>query len=77
MLTLISEVSAISETVSSTCDIALVDGNEVMVVMSAWTGDLALTSAPMAIKWPVNPEKGHALRACSVKQVARTRTRLG
>ncbi|RMR37478.1 hypothetical protein ALP36_04374 [Pseudomonas syringae pv. coriandricola] len=48
MLTLISEVSAISETVSSTCDIALVDGNEVMVAMSAWTGDLALTFAPMA-----------------------------
>lgn len=50
MLTLISEVSAISETLSSTCDTALVDGNEVMVAMSAWTGDLALTFAPMPLQ---------------------------
>lgn len=47
MLTLISEISAISETVSSTCDIALVDGSEVMVAMSAWAGDQALTFNPM------------------------------
>jgi hypothetical protein len=47
MLKLISEVSAISETVSSTCDIALVDGKEVMVAMSAWAGYQALTFTPM------------------------------
>lgn len=47
MLKLIREVSAISETVSSTCDIALVDGKEVMVAMSAWTGDQALTFTSM------------------------------
>jgi hypothetical protein len=47
MLKLISEVSAISETVSSTCDIALVDGKEVMVAMSAWAGDQALTFTSM------------------------------
>jgi hypothetical protein len=47
MLTLIREVSAISETVSSTCDIALVDGSEVMLAMSVWAGDQALTFAPM------------------------------
>ena len=48
MITLISEVSAISETVSSKCDIALVDGSEVLVAMSVWAGDEALTFAPMA-----------------------------
>lgn len=49
MLTLISQVSAISETVSSTCDIALVKGNEVMIAMSFRAGDQALTFAPMAL----------------------------
>lgn len=47
MLKLIREVSAISETVSSTCDIALVDGKEVMVAMSALAGDQALTFTSM------------------------------
>ena len=47
MLTLISEISATSETVSNTCDIALVEGNEVMIAMSAWVGDQALTFTPM------------------------------
>lgn len=49
MLTLISEVSAISEKVSSTCDIALVKGNEVMIAMSSRVGDQALTFSPMAL----------------------------
>lgn len=48
MLTLISEVSATSETVSNTCDIALVEGNKVMIAMSVRAGDQALTFAPMA-----------------------------
>lgn len=48
MLTLISEVSATSETVSGTCDIALVDGSEVMVAISVRAGDQSLTFAPMA-----------------------------
>lgn len=49
MLTLVNEVSAISETVSSTCDIALVKGNEVMIAMSSRAGDQALTFTPMAL----------------------------
>lgn len=48
MLTLISEISVISETVSSTCDIVLVDGSEVIVAMSVWAGNQALTFAPMS-----------------------------
>lgn len=48
MLTLISVISATSDTVSGTCDIALVDGSEVMVAMSVRAGDQSLTFAPMA-----------------------------
>lgn len=48
MLTLMSEISAVRETVSSTCDIALVDGSEVQVAMSVSANDKELTFAPMA-----------------------------
>jgi len=47
MLTLFSDISATSETVSNTCDIALAEGNEVMIAMAARVGDQALTFTPM------------------------------
>lgn len=48
MLTLMSEISNTSETVSHTCDIALVDGRQVYVAMSASAGVEALSFVPMA-----------------------------
>lgn len=48
MLTLMSEISAASETVSNTCDIALIEGSQVLVAMSVSAGDEALTFVPMA-----------------------------
>lgn len=48
MLTLMSEISTTSETVSHTCDIALVDGRQVYVAMSASAGVEALAFVPMA-----------------------------
>lgn len=48
MLTLMSEISAASETVSNTCDIALIEGSQVLVAMSVSAGDEALTFFPMA-----------------------------
>ncbi|MDD2064516.1 hypothetical protein [Pseudomonas sp. 25571] len=48
MLMMMSEISAARETVSSTCDIALVDGSQVQVAMSVSADDEELTFAPMA-----------------------------
>lgn len=53
MLMLISETADISETVSSTCDIALVDGRQVNIALSVTKSDDILEFIPMA--YQANP----------------------
>jgi hypothetical protein len=48
MLTLMSEISIKSETVSDTCDIAIVDGRQVYVAMTVSADAEALAFVPMA-----------------------------
>ncbi|WP_165947541.1 hypothetical protein [Pseudomonas aeruginosa] len=47
MLTLMSETAAISGTVSSTCDVALVNGRDVDIASGVSAGDEILEFIPM------------------------------
>ncbi|MEI1419639.1 hypothetical protein [Pseudomonas aeruginosa] len=47
MLTLMSETAAISGTVSSTCDVALVNGRDVDIASGVSEGDEILEFIPM------------------------------